>query len=134
MSAYLVNDSCITNTINGIKELRKEGRLGGGLFAGINLDEKDAESRIGRLLVGMNERAVNACYPEEPMADAGYHYRASMPCRLVQSYKSAQCLRYQCSEGEEPNSDLYKALDSAVDAMAAELVSRMPEYGTATWG
>lgn len=52
----------------------------------------------------------------------------------VPALKSLNCLLYQCSEGDVPETPLYRALDTLSDQWAQEIVSRLPEYAEARWG
>jgi hypothetical protein len=53
---------------------------------------------------------------------------------LPEIYKALNCYLYQCSEGNVPESDLYKALRSICNTLAHCIVNDLPEYQTAVWG
>ena len=55
-------------------------------------------------------------------------------CNIIEAYKAAQCLRYQCSEGDVPEWTLYKGLNNIIECFANEIISNMPEYEAANWG
>ena len=123
----------------------------------IDTSAKDAPTRIGRLLFTMNIEAVYQRYPDTqdapenmpgPIGDDGRSTALSMAANyrytfrladagahsLVQGYKSLTCPRYQCSEGDVPESDLFKALNDAIGEVAGAYIESRPEYETAAWG
>jgi hypothetical protein len=112
-------------------------------FAGIDTTQTDAPTNIGRLLYTMNCEAVSQRYREEP-STFGTDYIAfqASPNRLrpqtladkVADLKSLQCLEYQCSEGDVMNNALFAELRSAIGAIAAGILSTLPEYEAAPWG
>jgi hypothetical protein len=44
------------------------------------------------------------------------------------------CLRYQCSEGDIVEQDLFKALTSFYDRLAHRIVQKSDAYEMAEWG
>lgn len=52
----------------------------------------------------------------------------------VTAYKAAQCLRYQCSEGDVPEQPLYKALVQFINDLACETLDETDAYEAAPWG
>lgn len=51
----------------------------------------------------------------------------------VQVFKSLQCLIYQCSEGNVPETKLYRFLSELENTLARAIVSALPEYDKAEW-
>jgi hypothetical protein len=102
-------------------------------FVGIRTSDPDAGDRIGELLLKVNVDAVNYRYREDdPVPE--YHYTPRPPCGRVQTYKSIQCLIYQCSEGEQfETSPVYVALELARDRLAHAIVCDLPAYEGADW-
>ena len=52
---------------------------------------------------------------------------------LIRIYKAMNCLSYQCSEGNVPESPLFKQLEAAIGAVACRVVDLLPEYEKAAW-
>jgi hypothetical protein len=48
--------------------------------------------------------------------------------------KAVSCLRYQCFEGDVPETPLFKALDGLANALAYEVARKTEEYAKAEWG
>lgn len=48
--------------------------------------------------------------------------------------KALHCLIYQCSEGNCPEADLFKSLETVAAAIEHDLIIKMPEYEKAQWG
>jgi hypothetical protein len=87
-------------------------------------------------LYNANVRAVNERYDEtETPAQLSFRRRHYSPqWSPHQLYKNLLCLIYQMSEGDVPESDLYKRLDKLTDEIAVAIVSSSPEYDRASWG
>jgi hypothetical protein len=92
--------------------------------------------QIGQRLWKLNERAVNIRYP------AGAHEESALPefryrpknYKLVQQFKSVQCLRYQCAEGDIPDtSPLFGEMTDLMNTLARKIVDGLPEYDSAAW-
>ena len=52
---------------------------------------------------------------------------------LADSLKALQCLIYQCSEGNIPETDAYQALKAAESAIAIAIAEAHPAYAAAGW-
>jgi len=48
--------------------------------------------------------------------------------------KSLQCWKYQCSEGDIPETKLYQFFEEVEHHLALKIVINLPEYDKATWG
>jgi len=105
-------------------------QIGGYVFqTGCN----ESKNLIGRAFLELNQEAVYQRYCERAVVYP-YEFPREIPCALIQSFKSAQCLRYQCSEGNVPETELYKQLETLIAAMAESIVQELPEYDKAEWG
>ena len=83
----------------------------------------------------MNVEAVNQRYNENDTFEelfSNYKY-SLMPCNSFDAYKSAQCLRYQCSEGNVPDWPLYKELEYIMFYIASDIIEELPAYKSASW-
>ncbi len=52
---------------------------------------------------------------------------------IWQTLKSLKCLRYQCSEGNVPESEMYKFLEKIIRSWTDYCVETIPEYQKAKW-
>lgn len=91
---------------------------------------------LGRSMLALNVEAVNARYGERGVKITpphnGYMYRDS-PCSLVEGYKALQCWLYQCSEGNVPETPLFKLMDSVSNDIAHLIVAELSDYKQAAW-
>jgi hypothetical protein len=125
MSAFLVSKDCITRIVDVLSNLEKEE-----LEEIFGTAHKDT---VGYQLWKMNQQAVNQRYNEKDEAPAYIHLH-SISCSPMQSYKSLRCYLYQCSEGDVPESQLYKKLQVISDSIGASAASSTAEYCEADWG
>ncbi len=126
MSAFLVSDRCMHRCVSLITNYLQTG--GGATFGGETAVSHEGMDRIGRQLYAMNARAVNHRYNEDdkPPGYAYSPFHENDPD--IVKHKALRCLLYQCSEGDVPESDLFKEADRVADAVAGQLFS-----STATW-
>ena len=52
----------------------------------------------------------------------------------VQLMKNLQCLKYQMSEGDVPETEIFKQLEDLIGRIAVAIVQQTPEYDEAAWG
>jgi hypothetical protein len=64
--------------------------------------------------------------PEKPEWDHGLSDK-------YQALKSMHCLRYQCDEGDVPDSNMYKILDNIIRNWESYIIDSLPEYERARW-
>lgn len=50
-----------------------------------------------------------------------------------QCLKDMKCLRYQCSEGNVPETKLYKFLGELIEAYMSYIIEELPQYNGASW-
>lgn len=108
---------------------------------------------LGQLLMQLNALALHERYGDEI---EGEHLAAIVAFteddrpmasdNEWQRFKSLSCLIYQCDEGSVPETDLFKAMDAARDAIAKRLTGKSdagdaltaaydhPDYNQAGWG
>lgn len=68
--------------------------------------------------------------PEVPLLTRNSYWPKWSPVQLL---KHLQCLSYQMSEGEIPETQIYKDLDRLISAIALSIVNHTPEYDKAKW-
>ena len=118
MSAFVVAEETINCVVTAMNE---DHRL-----SGEQLDE------LGGKLWQMNADAVNARYSEKSGAPICYAHR-TRAYTLVQQYKATCCYLYQCSEGDVPQTELFKHVEDLSHRLAARIVSQLPEYQNSQW-
>lgn len=148
MSSYIVDDSTINTILAMLMYATKYKRnypnpvYYDGLAIGTDIE---AES-LGQTLYMLNLEAVNQRYPDtvndnknipgsidENGDHKPYTYTHILTNGRMQSLKSLQCFIYQCSEGNVPQSKMYKALREYEFALCRDIVAALPEYDKANW-
>jgi hypothetical protein len=116
--------------VSAILKLREN--LGRGTFADVVIAREDAGDAIGKKLYAMNHEALWQRYgtlencPPYRWQPAGYK-------TPVRSYKAVQCLLYQCSEGDVPETPLYAELESIKNHLATRIIGELPAYNAVPW-
>lgn len=138
MSAYVVNDSTIDKIVNQIRYVQSYGShrspSNPGFVVGFNLNSDEACRQLGQQLQSMNVAAVNARYPNDTSESEPYTYTSGMPVPMVSLYKALRCYLYQCTEGDVPESDLFKSLTEWFDDIAHWIVQHSDNFEKAEWG
>lgn len=63
-----------------------------------------------------------------------YRFRYITGVDPVFAVKQLQCLLYQCSEGDVPDSPLFQAMQKLSGDLCESIVRRLPAYERAPWG
>lgn len=123
MSSYIVDKMTIDRIISGILQSQIDNEI---------RDECIMDcSDFGQRLWNMNVNAVDQRYDEITRRNV-YEFKKVVVSK-IQAYKSLRCLMYQCSEGDVPDSELYKQMDVFGDRMASNIVYDLPAFDQAEW-
>ena len=137
MSAFMISEECMGNIINGLYWTHDFKNLYSGVYKEKNLfEEKDFESLAESLFL-LNQSALIQRYPNDK-ADSDYIQIPKFKWKdktisIYQFLKSVQCLKYQCTEGDIPEKNLYKWLDELEKCLMSFIINRIPEYDKAKW-
>jgi hypothetical protein len=136
MSAFIVDDLCIRRILTGFERAEYQTE---GLYCTIRPPRptvgNEERHATARALLEMNVEAVNHRYAhngEQPVP--AFREGPAGEVTDWQVLKSLDCYLYQCSEGDIPKSEFYKAVTNFRNALRAALVSQLPEYEAAKWG
>jgi hypothetical protein len=130
MSAFFVGEATIADAVECM-------RLYGPTFC------KEMVPSIADALWLMNALAMNQRYGEpidQYKADIAAYSNPDPSDDPFQIIKSAECLLYQCSEGNVPEMGLFKSLEKAIETMTVSLIkpgadiNRHASYEAAKWG
>lgn len=110
----------------------------------MTLFEGESDKTIFNALAGTNLNALEQRYSKETAAEMfdGKDYEDGHdiwePRNGVQPWhyqllKSLKCYIYQCSEGNVPDSPIYKAIDKLIDNLAMFIACNQQEYEDAEW-
>ena len=150
MSSFMVTGTHINHVIAGLRMLPNADDLFGG-----KVTTKRGAAALGRKLWQMNADAVNARYRENN--DAPWFNYVELPtdasrAEQLERHKAIRCLIYQCAEGSVPETELFKSLVSACDALALtiyagiygktkvtadranKILADLPDWESAPWG
>lgn len=133
MSSFVVDDKTINSIASFIFTDKDSQRSVEKLNAlGIATRPQD----LGEEMYKLNLAAVEDRYGEYSagqMCSLDYKYRR-VTASKIQVLKNLRCWIYQCSEGEVPNTTLYKFMDEYSGELALDIVRTMPEWEIANWG
>ena len=99
-------------------------------------------SEVIDILYRLNIRAVNQRYESNPTHEQSIEHTGkrllAKLCKLIdvsqtQFLKSLECLRYQMTEGNVPETKEYKQLGEIIDAVKTSIIKEIPEYAAAHW-
>lgn len=129
MSAFIVTEETIRRCVEGVRELLTKQR--------VDYAWPHDPSDIGQALWDMNESAVRQRYPGEGNDLPGseiteYRHRKGYYNNLQQIH-ALQCLLYQCSEGNVPETPLFKATTLVAGEIALHVVRNLPAYDKLAW-
>jgi len=144
MSAFMVRDKTINRIIGWLNNSDNRWDLHAILKAAeiCNQDNaslpcpSDWHERLGASMFQMNADAVNARYgarQAEEFRPLDYQFHWELPAHDAQVVKHLGCWLYQCSEGDIPERELYRAFDALKGRIACNIVSRTPAYEAAAW-
>lgn len=144
MSAFIVEDKTINAIVSFLyneswgNETLTYGSIKRTLAKkGYDLTQHNRDKDLAQDLFKLNCNAVNQRYGEgqaKEFRSLVFNFKTISLVNPLQVYKSLGCLIYQCSEGNIPETNLYKMLEEIQDTLARSIINRLPEYDKAYWG
>ena len=148
MSSFIVKPETINRIVSYLDRATRRNSIPQHSYAallkkyGFSMEDEEQPRDLAGKLFMLNLDAVKQRYPEEnklglpgPLklvpSDYDGRFTEGSP---VTVYKSLQCLVYQCSEGNVPETRLYKFLEDLEHLLAYWIVNSLPEYEKAEWG
>jgi len=141
MSAFIVEDTTINRVVTWLKREVENNRFNALNWLAqeydLDLTSDQWDEKLAQAMFQLNCDGVNARYGE---GEAGkfrplnFTYKPEGDTFLVQVLKSLQCWKYQCSEGDVPETKLYQFFEEVEHHLALKIVMDLPEYDKATWG
>lgn len=134
MSSFIVEDKTIHRILNWVQNNQYDNH--NSMFVPVNLKHTNHAdmTNLGKRLIALNYKATNSRYEEELKPNICYKFDWLPNVSDVQSLKSAECLRYQCSEGNVPKTKLFKLLNHLIEGMKSKIIHNMESYEIAEWG
>lgn len=136
MSAFVVEDKTINKIVAWLANNRDIESWLEHWHPEINLNGRESRTAFGQALFDMNVEAVNQKYGENQAQEfrpLDYDYLMELPQPDIHTYKTLNCLLYQCSEGNVPETKLYKSMVSIKHYLADRIVSHLKAYDEAPW-
>lgn len=84
--------------------------------------------KLGQLLVDMNFSAYIDRYPADKSVGRETYQHSQLTLSDLSAYKVVSAYLYQCSEGDVPETDLYKAVGHLKSILADAIISRVPGF------
>jgi hypothetical protein len=140
MSAFMVEDRTINYIVNWLRRQRDELHIIPDKLQKLGIDTSIPgwAEILGHEMFQLNIKAVDARYGEGEAVrfrKLDYRFEHTEAVPLEQVLKSLRCWLYQCSEGDIPQTELYKLFDTDVRLyLMSEIISQIPEYEKAYWG
>jgi hypothetical protein len=134
MSAFVLNNNQISKIVSWVTGLRAWQRHAYTLKPlGYANNGHESKNALGIDLLAMNQDAVMQRYPDcdatdlpGPINPKPYDYEP-LTCGLFEAYDLIGSFIYQCSEGNVPECDLYKAVEGIYNSMAHRLARSVIE-------
>ncbi len=140
MSAFIVEDTTINRVVTWLTREVQRSRFTLDSLAreyGVDLTSDQWDEKLAQAMFQLNCDGVNARYGEgeaEKFRPLNFTYKPEGDTFLVQVFKSLQCWMYQCSEGDVPDTKLYRFFEAVAHHLALQIVMDLPEYDKAKWG
>ena len=84
--------------------------------------------KLGQLLIEMNFSAYNDRYPNDKSVGLETYQHSHLTLSDLSAYKIVSAYLYQCSEGDVPETDLYKAVAYLKSILADAIISRIDGF------
>ncbi len=141
MSAFMVEDKTINRVVTWLtREVATNRHFTLDWLAreyGVDLESAGWDETLAQAMFQLNCDGVNARYGKgeaEKFRPLNFTYKPEDYHSLVQVLKSLQCWKYQCSEGDVPETQLYRFFEAVAHHLALKIVMGLPEYDKAKWG
>ena len=138
MSAFIVEDKTINRIVNILAHEIRRGDFSHALQEGLSKlgydlsDNKSAE-KLAKDMFDLNVSAVSQRYGKKEQA-LKFTYVPGTFTSMIQAFKSLNCWVYQCTEGDVPESSLYKFFTDIVETyLSKKIIYSLPEYDKAEW-
>lgn len=126
MSAWIVSHECMDRILSN---------LHGKYEDYVPEFKKYSKDELGQKLLRMNIDAVNQRYSEQKDYSHADSYKFKpIEVSVAQSFLSACCLGYQCSEGDVPKRKLFKQLEKLENGIACAIAHDKADEEKCEWG
>ena len=137
MSAFIINDKTLNRILTFINGWNFHGNAKlKEKFWDLKPYEQDETTEqvlnhIGLVIKELNAEAVSQRYSEKHAKQEFFY--SPEKCDIFQAYNHLRCLTYQLSEGNVPETDLYKLLEEVEKTFEEEIACEHPKVKSADW-
>ena len=134
MSSWIVSDTVINSVIELTQEFDFYDTLKSKLEILKFVDKSGFVDwkKYGQALIGMNYEAVNQRYEEKEKSSKFKLKKTEF--EVYQKIKNLHCFNYQCSEGDVPETPLFKFVEELIHTVENGMIIRTQIYEEAKWG
>ena len=134
MSSWIVNDSVINSVIELTQEFDFYDTLKSKLEILKFVDKSGFVDwkKYGQALLDMNYDAINQRYNTKEKSSK--FKLKSTEFDIYQKIKNLHCFNYQCSEGNVPETPLFKFIEELNNTVENGIITRTQIYEEAKWG
>ena len=144
MSAFVVGDETINRVVDWLwRDSVGSRKATTYALDGYDLNVDGAAERLANDMFNLNVAGVNARYgpneaekfrPLDFQFSPSVKWGDSAVANACRALKALHCWQYQCSEGDIPETPLFKMFDEVDSAICHWIIDTMPEYESANWG
>jgi hypothetical protein len=135
MSAYVVENKTINTIVTWLAdELRRNPFLREKAHTfKVDVESVGWKEQLAKAMFALNVSAVNQRYHEQHTPN-GFLYQPVFYGSRIAAFKSLRCWKYQCTEGNIPETNLYQYFEELEKQIAINIVIELPQYEEAQWG
>lgn len=133
MSAFLVSERTISVIVMTLSEFLTDNHflLEKASVLDVDIISPSWKEKLGNSLFELNCEALHQRYNDEEFPLFQFQHRHAPS--LIQAYKSLQCFLYQCSEGNVPETKLFKFMEEFLHILANRIIINSSTYEEAKW-
>ena len=133
MSAFLVSEKTISVIVTTLSEILNDNSSLQEKASALSIDVISPywQEKLADALFELNCEALHQRYGDKEFPL--FQYQPIHTRSLVEVYKSLQCFLYQCSEGNVPDTKLFKFMEEFSYRLAHRIVMHLPAYEKAEW-
>jgi hypothetical protein len=138
MSAYIVKAETINKIVSYLYAKAAGGATSivslGLVRMGYDLSDLLYIERLADAMFNLNVEAIRTRYGDVETFHSTVFKYLFIPAAQIEIIKALECWMYQCTEGDIPGSELYKAMAATYFLLCKDYIHQLDEYEVAPWG
>lgn len=136
MSAFVVEDKTINKVVTFLSMIVNDSwdsyipRFLAG--QGFDLATSEGKQKLAQAMSDVNVRAVNERYNESAELPK-FTFCLNINVNKLTALKALKCWLYQCTEGQQPESGVYRMMERVGNMLCESIVTNLKEYKMAEW-